>query len=226
MANRTRLLTTLIAPVAAFAAVGAMTIVSPVNATPATSSSGPAATAASATTANAAAGTRWRMAHRDRIRDVRSTSGDTQELRRVRTNKTADIVKVKATHSRKLVITTTTRRTMPKDQMGVIARLATTAGDFNYQVDFIRNFIGQGNVLQLSTDEYQPVPCAGLKAERRNSKNLIRIIIPAKCISKPRRVKVGVVTLMQKRDRLFIDDAFSRTTNGQDIGMSRWIPRR
>lgn len=192
--------------------MGAMTLVSPVHATTAESS------VASATT---------RINHKDSLRDVRGASVESSDsLKRVRTNKTADITKLTATYGRKLVITSTTRRTMPKDQMGVVARLATSGSDYDYQVDYVRGFIGQGNVLQLSTNEYEPVTCAGLKVKRANAKHRVKIIVPARCIGEPTRVRVGAVTLVQKGDRLFIDDAFDNTSDGYTIALSRWLKRR
>lgn len=124
------------------------------------------------------------------------------------------------------MVTTTTRATLPKRRMGVVTRLATGAGDFDFAVEYIRGFVGQPNSLQLMTRNYQTVPCSGLKVERRNARQLIRVVVPARCIGKPNRVRVGQATVIQKRGRVYIDDAFDRTSNGQDIAMSRWLSRR
>lgn len=215
-----------------------MTLISPVNAAPANTSANmsvwalsahAAASAQSASSAHAAARARSRISHKDRIRDVRSAAADnTTALKRNKRNKTADIVTVKASHGRKLVVSVKTRKAMPKSHMGVVVRVKTGAGEGNYdfQLDFTRNILGQGNGLTLRNYSYEPVTCGGLKVKRSKAKHLITLTVPSRCIGSPQRAKVGLATIVEKSDKVFIDDGFDTTSNGVDLARSHWIRRR
>lgn len=198
----TRPCVTLIAPVAAVAAVAAMTV-------PATASTPSAAASASS-----------KLVHVDGAKDVQRASIDGETLSRAPGRKDADIRKVTVKHTaHRVVVTIRTRKAMPTKDFAVVETIRTPSRDF----DVLHSNLFGSRDLEL-TRGARTISCDGLKAHRNRANRTVRLVVPTSCIGKPKRVRVGVGTIVMDGKNYFVDDGFASRA-GDNLVRSRWIRR-
>ena len=88
-------------------------------------------------------------------------------------------------------------------------RIRTPEGDFTARVSSDR----RGQRLRTSEGLAEPsgfdAGCSGLTSRHLYRRDVVRLVIPNRCLGHPRWVRVGAQTFRSTRDRTFVDDALA-----------------
>jgi hypothetical protein len=159
------------------------------------------------------------LVHTDPARDVQVESLDNGRTQDAATERRVDIRRVAIDHGpASLVIRLRTRGALPTRRMFLGAQLKTPAGRFD--VMYLK-FLGESGVsLTRRTDE---VPCEGLTATLE--RKAVTFVVPTACIGTPGWVRVGVGVAQMRKQKIVMDDGFSRAAVGDDLRLSKRIAR-
>jgi len=141
--------------------------------------------------------------HHDAAHDV--IKSNAMETRSVAApgNKTADIVRVRFSHTNWRAVTT--------------MRLRDYGGRWNYTgliKTKTRNFLvfGSGHharkrfVLAKGIEDPSPVPCDGISSKVDRAKNTFRVSVPVNCLNRPRWVRMGLLYYVHAHDGGYLAD--------------------
>ena len=143
--------------------------------------------------------------HHDPAHDVIMIDKMGNALVAVPHNKTADIVRVRFTHTHRRAVTT--------------LRLREYGGRWNYNGLIktpTRNFVVWGQhdrkhfFLFRGIEDPINVPCDGISSKVDQAKNTLRISVAADCINRPRWVQMGLLYYVHPRKNVYLaDDALA-----------------
>jgi hypothetical protein len=141
--------------------------------------------------------------HHDPAHDVIKSNSMGEDLAAVPRNKTADIVRVRFTHTDRRAVTT--------------MRLRDYGGRWNYNGLIktpTRNFVvfGRGRharkhfILFKGIEDPIHVPCDGLSSKVDRAKNTFRVSVPTDCLNRPRWVRMGLLYYTHPRKDVYLAD--------------------
>jgi hypothetical protein len=159
------------------------------------------------------------LVHTDPAHDVQVESLDNGRTQAAPAERRVDIRRVAIDHGPdSLVVRVRTRGVLPTRRMFVGAQLKTPGGRFD--VMYLK-FLGESGVsLTRKTDE---VPCEGLTATLEPK--ALTFAIPTACLGMPAWVRVGVGAAQMRKQRMVVDDGFSRGAVDDDLHLSKRIAR-
>jgi hypothetical protein len=141
--------------------------------------------------------------HHDAAHDVIKSNAMETHSDPAPRNKTADIVRVRFTHTNRRAVTT--------------MRLRDYGGRWNYTgliKTKTRNFVvlGSGHharkrfFLTRGIEDPILVPCDGISSKVNRVKNTFRVSVPVNCLNRPRWVRMGLFYYVHARDGGYLGD--------------------
>jgi hypothetical protein len=154
------------------------------------------------------------LRHTDRARDVVKVNTRNGTHAPAGTNKTADLVHLRFTHSRFRVIAKIRLRDCCGDWV-YYGRIETPTSEYTMHAQGGPGFKTRFE-LRFTNSEFGLV-CDGLSAKVRPAKNTLRVSVPRMCLDRPRWVRMGVgFVVFTSGSNVFYDDGLRR--KGADVG--------
>ena len=159
------------------------------------------------------------LVHTDPARDVQVGDIDSDRTQPAPSERRVDIRRVQVSHGTEaLTIRLRTRGALPTKLFFLGAQIKAPTGKFD--LTYLK-FLGESGVsLTRKMDE---VPCEGLTATLE--RKVATFVVPTACLGTPAWVRVGVGTAQMRKQRMVMDDGFSRGAIGDDLHLSKRIAR-
>ena len=157
--------------------------------------------------------------HTDPARDVHVADIESERTHPATSERHVDIRRVQVSHGTEaLTIRFRTRGALPTKRLFLGAQLKAPTG--NFELTYLK-FLGESGVsLTRHMDE---VPCEGLTATLE--RKVVTFVVPTACLGTPAWVRVGVGAAQMRKQKMVMDDGFSRGAIGDDLHLSKRIAR-
>ncbi|GAA4075840.1 hypothetical protein ACFFOS_25425 [Nocardioides kongjuensis] len=159
------------------------------------------------------------LVHTDPAHDVRVGDIDSERTHPAADERRVDVRRVEVSHGLDaLTIRLRTRGPLPTKRLFLAAQLKAPSGRF--EVTYMK-FLGESGVSL--TRKFDEVPCEGLTATLE--RKAVTFVVPTACFGTPAWVRVGAGAAQMRKQKIVMDDGFSRGAIDNDLHLSKRIAR-
>lgn len=159
------------------------------------------------------------LVHTDPARDVQVGDVDSDRMHLATSERRLDIRRVQISHGTEaLTIRFRTRGPLPTKRFFLAAQLKAPTGRFDLTY---LEFLGESGVSL--TRKMDQVPCEGLAATLEPT--AVTFVVPTACLGTPDWVRVGVGAAQMRKQKMVMDDGFSRGAIGHRLHLSKRVSR-